>query len=105
GYYGAGSSAVPRSSPTRRSSDPCSGSYASGTVVTLTATPGVASTFSGWSGGACTGTGTCTVSMSAATMVTATFTPQTAQTFALTVGKAGTGSAAVTSSPAGISCG
>jgi len=47
----------------------CSASYASGTVVTLTAAAG--STFTGWSG-ACTGTGSCTVAMSAAA-VTASF--------------------------------
>src|SRR5207245_3663496 len=72
------------------------------TVVTLTATPAAGSTFSGWSGGGCSGTGTCTVTMSAATTVTATFT---LQTFSLTVSKAGTGSGTVASTPAGITCG
>src|SRR5437870_2429319 len=79
----------------------CSEPYASGTVVTLTATPAVGSVFTGWSGGSCTGTGPCTVTLSAATTVTATFTP----TFTLTVSKAGTGSGTVTSTPAGITCG
>src|SRR5262249_45038596 len=73
----------------------CSASYNSGTVVTLTATPGGGSTFTGWSG-ACSGTGSCVVTMNAATTVTATFT---VQTFLLTVGKSGTGSGTVTSSP------
>jgi hypothetical protein len=42
--------------------------------VTLTATPDArTSTFAGWSGGGCTGTGTCTVTMTAAQNVTATF--------------------------------
>jgi len=51
----------------------CSASYASGTTVTLTATPASGSTFAGWSG-ACTGTAaTCSVSMTAARTVTATF--------------------------------
>lgn len=52
----------------------CSETYGHGTVVTLTAAPAVGSSFSGWSGGGCTGTGTCAVTMTAATAVTATFT-------------------------------
>jgi alpha-tubulin suppressor-like RCC1 family protein len=52
----------------------CSHQFAYGTSVTLTATPGSASTFKGWSGGACTGTGTCAVTTNSATSVTATFT-------------------------------
>ena len=52
----------------------CSASYASGTKVTLTATPAAGSTFTGWSGGGCSGTGTCTVTMDAAKSVVATFT-------------------------------
>jgi hypothetical protein len=51
----------------------CSASFASGTSVSLTATPAVGSTFSGWSG-ACSGTATsCSVVMNAAQGVTATF--------------------------------
>jgi hypothetical protein len=53
----------------------CSATYASGTVVTLTASPGAGSSFSGWSG-ACSGTGSCQVTMNAAQSVTATFTPR-----------------------------
>jgi hypothetical protein len=45
-----------------------------GTTVTLTAMAGANSTFAGWSGGGCTGTGTCVVTVTAATTVTATFT-------------------------------
>ena len=51
----------------------CSDAYASGTVVMLTATPASGSTFAGWSGAGCSGTGTCVVTMSAAQNVTATF--------------------------------
>jgi uncharacterized repeat protein (TIGR02543 family) len=51
----------------------CSSIYASGTVVTLTATAASGSTFAGWSG-SCTGTAaTCTVTMSTSRAVTATF--------------------------------
>jgi len=49
--------------------------YNSGTVVTLTAAPAGGSTFSGWSGGGCSGTGSCVVTMNAATTVAATFRP------------------------------
>jgi len=79
----------------------CSGSYASGTSVTLTATAGTNYSFTGWSG-ACTGTGSCVVTMDATKSVTATFT---VQSFALTLAKAGTGSGTVSSSPSGINCG
>src|SRR5207247_1433389 len=79
----------------------CAGNYASGAVVTLMATPTADSTFTGWSGGGCSGTGACTVTVSAATTVAATFD---VPTFALTVTKAGTGSGTVTSTPAGIAC-
>jgi hypothetical protein len=80
----------------------CSEPYNGGTMVNLTASAAMGSTFAGWSGGGCSGTGVCVVTMTAATTVTATFTPQT---FTLTVSKAGTGSGTVTSSPAGINCG
>ena len=71
-------------------------------MVTLTATPATGSTFTGWSGGGCSGTGTCVVSVTAATSVSAQFT---LQTFSLTVSKTGTGTGSVSSSPAGITCG
>ena len=83
----------------------CSESVTAGTAVTLTATPAAGSTFSGWSGGGCSGTGTCRVTVNAATTVTATFTPATPTTYTLTVTKAGTGSGTVASAPLGIQCG
>jgi M6 family metalloprotease-like protein len=52
----------------------CGKSYAAGTSVTLTATPSSGSTFTGWSGGGCSGTGSCKVTMNAALTLTATFT-------------------------------
>jgi Divergent InlB B-repeat domain len=51
----------------------CVGGYASGTMVTLTATPDPGSTFTGWSDAGCQGTGTCVVNLAADRMVTATF--------------------------------
>ncbi len=77
----------------------CTAAYDPNTVVTLTATPGASSTFTGW-GGECTGTGTCQVTMDAAKSVTATFD---GVAYALTVTKVGSGT--VTSNPAGINCG
>lgn len=54
-------------------SSPSGTTFASGAVVTLTATPNSDSTFTGWSG-ACSGTGSCVVTMDAPKTVTATFT-------------------------------
>jgi phospholipase C len=80
----------------------CNAGFASGTSITLTATPGTGSTFVGWSG-ACSGTGTCAVTPTANTSVTATFN-LAASSILLTVQSAGTGSGTVTSSPSGINC-
>src|SRR5206468_755249 len=53
----------------------CAASYPSGTAVTMTTTPATGSTFTGWSGGGCTGTGSCTVTLTATTTVISTFGP------------------------------
>ncbi len=50
----------------------CSYGFADNTVVTLTATSVLPTTFAGW-GGACSGTGPCVLTMDAAKSVTATF--------------------------------
>jgi hypothetical protein len=71
--------------------------YNYGTIVILTATPSGGSSFAGWSGGGCSGTGTCVTTVTAAATVTATFH------ITLTVVRSGGG--AITSVPAGISCG
>ena len=54
-------------------SSSCSLAFDDGTAVTLTASPDSYSTFAGWSGGGCSGTGTCQVTIGAETAVTATF--------------------------------
>src|SRR6202041_357902 len=80
----------------------CSANFASGTSATLTAVAAEGSTFAGWSGSGCSGTGTCVVTVTATTPVTATF--NTTNNFALTVSEIGTGSGTVMSAPAGIVC-
>ena len=61
--------------------------FASGSTVTLTATPTGGSTFAGW-GGACSGTGPCVVVMNGSQTVAATFT---AAPTTLTINKTGRG--------------
>jgi len=69
---GTGSGTVTSSPAGINCGSTCSAAFNFGTSVTLTATPSVGSTFTGWSG-ACTGTGSCVVTMDAAKSVTATF--------------------------------
>jgi hypothetical protein len=84
--------------------DACIASLEQGTVVTLSATPALGSTFTGWSGGGCSGTATCVATITAATQVTATFA---LNAYSLTVVRAGSGTGSVTSTvPIGaIDCG
>jgi hypothetical protein len=70
---GTGSGTVTSSPAGISCGSTCSAGFASGTQVTLTASPADGSTFAGWNGGGCTGTGTCVVTLTAATAVTATF--------------------------------
>jgi Divergent InlB B-repeat domain/PASTA domain len=102
GKLGGGAGSVTSSPTGIDCGSTCSHNYASGTSVTLTATPAAGSQFAGWSG-ACTGTGKCTVPMNATTAVTATFT--VVPSYTLTVTKSGNGTGTVTSSPTGIDCG
>lgn len=71
---GTGTGSVSSSPPGIDCGATCSASFADGTPVTLTATADSGSTFSGWSGGGCSGTSTCRVTLSSDTAVTATFT-------------------------------
>ncbi|MES0336206.1 MAG: FG-GAP-like repeat-containing protein [Candidatus Magnetobacterium sp. LHC-1] len=65
----------------------CSDKFNKGIQVVLTAT---GSTFAGWSGGGCSGTGDCKITMSADTTVTATFTGGTPTSYTVNA-TAGTG--------------
>jgi hypothetical protein len=51
----------------------CASSYDQGAKVMLTASPASGSSFSGFSGGGCSGTGSCTVTINADTTITAIF--------------------------------
>jgi hypothetical protein len=72
---GKGSGTITSSDGQINCTSSCFASYVINSSVTLTATPSSASDFSGWSGGACSGTGPCTFTMSANTSVTANFVP------------------------------
>ncbi|MBL8514200.1 MAG: PQQ-binding-like beta-propeller repeat protein [Betaproteobacteria bacterium] len=80
----------------------CVRTFSPGSMVTLTATATNNSTFLGWSGAGCSGTGNCVVSLDASSTVTASFAPRT---YTLQVVKSGSGSGRVVSASAGIDCG
>jgi uncharacterized repeat protein (TIGR02543 family) len=81
------------------SRSPNAATYASGTVVTLTATPASGYNFTGWSGDV-TGTSTSvTVTMTANRTVTATFTNSTGTSYTLTTTVSPTGGGTITRSP------
>ena len=71
---GTGSGSVTSTPPGIDCGTDCAENYPSFTKVTLTATSDPGSTFTGWSGAGCSGTGTCEVTMLEATTVTAEFT-------------------------------
>jgi len=70
---------------------PASGTYASGTIVTLTATPASGYVFSGWSGALSGSTNPASLTMNANEAVTATFTLVTPQDYTLTTSVVGQG--------------
>lgn len=100
---GSGTGTVSSSPPGINCGADCSEPYASGSVVNLTAAPAAGATFSGWSGGGCSGTGPCTVTGNAPTSVSANFTATPSSSYALTTSTTGTGT--ITSNPGGITCG
>jgi hypothetical protein len=71
----------------------CAASYLEGTTITIKALPDIHSSFGGWSGGGCSGTGNCVISNIAAnTTVTGTYN-QIQRT--LTIGKTGNGNGSI----------
>jgi hypothetical protein len=98
---GSGTGTITSSPPGVTCGATCSKAFDDGTAITLTATPAVGSSFAGWSGGGCAGTGLCTFVLNSAKTITATFTLQSRN---LTVTKSGNGRGSIMSSPAGIGC-
>jgi len=81
----------------------CSGTFASGTLVTLSATAANDSNFVGWSGG-CNGTQPCSISLTGPTDVSATFVKKTVSlTISVTDGVGGTVTVDKASAPYGES--
>ncbi len=70
---GAGSGTVASSRAGIFCGSKCAREYEEGEAVTLIPTAAVGSTFAGWSGGGCSGTGVCRLTMEAAESATATF--------------------------------
>jgi len=98
---GDGSGTV-TSSPSGINCDPsCEASFPDGTQVILTAKADPGSTFAGWRGGDCRGTGPCTLTVNRDIRTTAVFG---VPTHILVVDKKGNGSGTITSSPSGINC-
>jgi hypothetical protein len=79
----------------------CSAQFATGTPVTLTATPDAGSTFAGWAG-ACSGSGSCVVTINESLAVIATFD---VKVITLSVTTNGAGSGTVASVVGDILCG
>jgi alpha-tubulin suppressor-like RCC1 family protein len=101
---GAGTGIVTSSPAGINCGTDCSEAYASGTVVTLTASAASDSTFAGWSGCDTVSGATCTVTVDSGRTATAAFD---LKRFVLTVNKTGLVSSqgSVTSNPPGIDCG
>lgn len=70
---GTGSGTVTRTGGAINCGSTCTESLAPGSAVTLTASAAAGSTFVGWNGGTCTGTGSCSFTLNANTTVNAQF--------------------------------
>lgn len=70
---GTGSGTVTRSGGALNCGSTCTETLSPGSIATLVATPAAGSTFTGWSGGGCSGSGTCAFTINANTTVNAQF--------------------------------
>jgi hypothetical protein len=82
----------------------CLALYSPATVVSLSAKADTGSTFAGWSGGGCSGSGLCAVTMNAATTITATFNTSII-TYVISATVTGTGGAISPSGTSSVSFG
>jgi hypothetical protein len=82
----------------------CLALYSPATVVSLSAKADPGSTFAGWSGGGCSGSGLCAVTMNAATTITATFNTSIV-TYLISATVTGTGGAISPSGTSSVSFG
>ena len=84
----------------------CYANSNTGTSITLTALPDSGYTFTGWSGGGCSGTGSCTVNMASAQVVTANYAVSVQPgKYYLNVSKTINGGGTIISSDRTINCG
>ena len=90
---GAGAGTVTSSPAAIDCGSTCTGSFVEDSVITLTATPTGADTFTGWSGD-CSGADPCPVTMTAAKNVTATFATAVPPDHIVTISHTGTGTGA-----------
>lgn len=73
GKIGTGDGTVTRTGGSLNCGSICSESIPQGATVTLNTTAAAGSSFAGWSGGTCTGTGSCAFTLNSNTTVNATF--------------------------------
>lgn len=58
----------------------CQGTFNAGMLMNITASPTNGSTFAGWSGSGCSGTGSCAITLNSDTTITAAFNPASSPT-------------------------
>ena len=83
----------------------CTEAFPLGQRISLLAAAGPNSTFAGWTGGGCVGTGSCSVTMTQAQTVTAEFTTTIGATVTLTVREVGESGGRGNITGLGINCG